>query len=331
MNEINNVLFLNFGGIGDEILFLPTIVGIKQKYPNAKITLALEPRSKSIQSLSKIIDNIITVDIKSNRKYFELLKFVFSARKEQFDLVISSGANVFIPILLFLTGIPIRYGYYSGKLSELLLTKAIKLNKKQYAGKMYYDLVQNVTDSEFELPKIEVKNSKKELNSVLIHPGVSKMSVQKKIIKNFAPEIWSDLIKKLIEKGKKVYLAGGPDDADTIEIIMHSLGDYNNNANFVNLYGKTKNIIELAQYIKKSEILVCTDSAPMHIGIAVGNRTYAIFGPTDEKKLIPQNEQFTAITKNIDCRPCLWDKRQISCGKLDCLKFTADEILNKIM
>ena len=36
-NDVKKVLLINFGGIGDEILFFPTVKSIKQTYPNAKI------------------------------------------------------------------------------------------------------------------------------------------------------------------------------------------------------------------------------------------------------------------------------------------------------
>ena len=51
MGNVNKILVINFGGIGDEILFLPTIISLKKEFPNAKITLALEPRSKSIKDI----------------------------------------------------------------------------------------------------------------------------------------------------------------------------------------------------------------------------------------------------------------------------------------
>ena len=47
-----NILAINFGGIGDEIFFLPTLISLKKEYPNSKITLALEPRSKSVKDLT---------------------------------------------------------------------------------------------------------------------------------------------------------------------------------------------------------------------------------------------------------------------------------------
>lgn len=325
MNNYKNILLINFGGIGDEILFLPTIKSIKKSYPEAKITLVLESRSKSIQNLSNLIDDIICVDIKGKSKYSELLKFYFKALFGKFDLVVSSGANKLIPVLLFFTGIKTRIGYDSGILTQKLLTKAVKLNQNQYAGRMYHDLVQDLTGQAYEDPEIVIEDLEKISNSVLVHPGVSKMSIKKNIIKNWSNITWAKLIEELLNKGKTVYLAGGPDDKECIEEIRNYFKDKHYD-NFVDMYGKTKNIMDLAKLIKQSEVLVCSDSAPMHIGIATNTKTIAIFGPTDEKKLIPISDKFIAITNDVACRPCLWDKRQTSCETKECLNLNINQI-----
>ena len=93
------------------------------------------------------------------------------------------------------------------------------------------------------------------------------------------------------------------------------------------MFGKTKNIHELAELINKSEVLVCSDSAPMHIGVATNTKTVAIFGPTHNEQLLPESEKFIAITNNADCRPCLWDKRQTTCDDLKCLDINIEKIL----
>ena len=150
------ILFINFGGLGDEILFLPTIISVKKQFPDAEITLALEPRSKGVVSLTNIIDKTLFADIKGKNKYKELLKLLFKIWTNRFDMVISSGSNKFISMFLAATFIPKRYGYNSGKLSEILLTKAVRLNKNQYAANMYNDLVRSVTEINTELPQIDV-------------------------------------------------------------------------------------------------------------------------------------------------------------------------------
>ena len=331
MNSDKKILAMNFGGIGDEIFFLPTLISLKKEFPNSRITLALEPRSKSVKDLTDVIDELFLIDVKGKKKYTELLKLIFLARRGNFDMVVSAGSNKFISIILWLTGIKERYGYNSGKLSEILLTKAVPLNKNQYACAMYHDLVTPVTSHKTYLPEINVPPQEKIPDSVLIHPGVSRLSVEKGMIKTVGADVWAEVVNLLIKKGKKVMLAGGPDDRECIEKILSTIPA--DAENFENYYGRTKNLKELAELIGKAETFVCSDSAPLHVSVAMGTKTYVIFGPTDDKKLIPQSEFVTPIKANDTChlKPCLWERRKTTCSSLDCLKISAQDIVNKIL
>lgn len=328
MDNINKILVINFGGIGDEIFFLPSLISLKKEFPQAEITLALEPRSKSVKDLTDVINDLILVDVKGKSKYLELLKLIFKARAGHFDMVISSGGNKLISILLWLTGIKKRYGYYTGVLSEKLLTKAVSLNKNQYACDMYHDLVKPVTNHKTALPEINVQPVEKIPNSVLIHPGVSKMSVQKGMIKTIGAKTWAEIIDLLLEKGKHVILAGGPDDKECIETIRASV----KNKNFDDFFGKTKSLKELGELIAKAEQFICSDSAPLHVAVALKTKTYVVFGPTDDKKLIPQSENVIAVKAKDNCpvKPCLWEHRQTTCESLDCLRITAEDVAGLI-
>lgn len=331
-DKIKKILVINFGGIGDEILFLPTLISLKKEFPNAKITLALEPRSKGIKDLTDIIDDLFLIDIKFKNKYSELLKLIFLARKSKFDLAVTAGGNKFMSIILFLTGIKRRYGYNTGKLSELLLTKAVPLNKNQYACNMYHDLVTPITDIKTYLPEIKLEAINKEENTILIHPGVSKLSVQMGMIKTIPAKTWANTIDLLLEQDKKVILAGGPDDFECIETIRNSLKN-KENENFVDYYGKTKSLVDLAKLIASAEKFVCSDSAPLHIAVATKTKTYVIFGPTDYKKLIPESDNVIPIVSDKCChlKPCLWERRQTTCESLFCLDITAHDMVDIIL
>ncbi len=345
-SEIKRVLVINFGGIGDQILFLPTLKAIKETYGDASITFITEPRSKSIKDLVSYIDEMIICDLKTGNKYIKALKLLFQIRKGKYDIVFSCGGSQFVSILLFLTGIKNRIGYNSGKLSEVILTKAVKLNKQQYAVDMYYDLVRHLKPDDNILPEIELdeeyENQAREIISangkpvILIHPGVSQLSIQKNIIKFWGVKSWSDLIVDLSNDNKyKVVLSGGPDDKDIIAKIEAELNiaDFNKD-NYLNLYGQTKNILQLAGLIKVSDLLVCVDSAPMHIAVGLNKKLVSLFGPTDEKKLLPaNNNNFVAVINkdSSNCRPCLWDKRQASCESLDCLNINYLDVLQQII
>ena len=335
------ILFINFGGLGDEILFLPAIQSVKKEFPDSHITLALEERSKGITQLTDVIDEVLFANIKQAfpllggglgrglGKVFNLTKLLIKIWNKKFDIVISSGSNKFISIFLFMTFIKEKYGYNTGKLSELLLTKVVNLNKNQYAVRMYHDLAKPLTDIETELPSFSIQKKPLIPNSVLIHPGVSKISVQPGMIKTIPATEWAKVVELLANKGKKVFLIGGPDDKECISIITQNVSP----EKYENLYGSTKNLRDLAELISSAEIFLCSDSAPLHIAVGLEVKTYAIFGSTDDKKLIPQNDLVTPIKANCNCQlqPCLWEKRQTTCESLDCLKISAEEICEKIL
>lgn len=323
--QTKRILFINFGGLGDEILFLPSILSVKHEFPNSHITLALEERSKGITSLTDVIDETLFANIKGKGKYLELLKLLFKIWRGKYNIVISSGSNKFISIFLFLTFIKEKYGYDTGKLSQILLTKAVKLNKNQYAAKMYHNLIENITNIKTELPVLNIERKPVIENSVLIHPGVSKISVQKGMIKTIPAEKWAKVVELLADSGKKVLLAGGPDDKECIETIVKTVPA----EKFENLFGQTKNLKELAELISSAEKFLCSDSAPLHIAVALGIKTYVIFGSTDDKKLIPQNENIIPIKADCDCplQPCLWERRQTTCKELSCLNISAQNIV----
>lgn len=335
MKNYNNILLINYGGIGDEILFLPTIDSIKKQYPNAKITLALEPRSKSIKNLSNNIDDVICVDIKASgiKKYLNILNLIFTTWRKKFDCVISSGKNPLVAIILFLTGIKERIGYNSK--TDFLLTKSVTLNENQYAGKMYHDLAKPIIENEYENPKIEINQvfkldpKLKSSEYICIHPGVSKMSISKNILKCPNIKFWENLIKGLLDKNKQIVLLGTNDDKDLIEEIL-KISEISNDPNFINYFNKTKNIMEMAFIMKNSASVICVDSAPLHVAVCTKANIYAIFGPTNELKLVPQEKNITVVKNNINCRPCLWHKRSCNCKNSNCLDIDFNLILDKI-
>lgn len=335
MNTYKNILLINYGGIGDEILFLPTINSVKEQYPNAKITLALEPRSKSIANLTNLIDEIICVDIKAKgfKKYVNMLKFIINARKKRFDCIISSGKSPFVAIILFLIGAKEKIGYNSK--TDFLLTKKVQLNSEQYAAKMYHDLAKPIVNVEYKDPFINIlgdfklNDDLKENNYICIHPGVSKMSISKNILKCPKLNFWNGLIEGLLNKNQTVVLLGTNDDENLINEILKN-DKIKNHPNFKNYFNKTKSIMEMAFLMKNSKYVICVDSAPLHVAVCVKANVFAIFGPTNEKKLVPQNENINIIENNSDCRPCLWHKRAYNCNDSKCLNIDYNLILDKI-
>lgn len=328
------LLVINFGGIGDEILFLPTLKTIRHHFPDWHITLLLEPRSRSFEQLTKLIDETIVFDVKKRPLMVADVLELLGLMRGGYDAVVSSGGSKPVSVLLFMSGIPVRIGYDSGLHSHLLLSKPRPLDQTQYAGNMYHDLVSfmddEVANAKFDggtvetlqgqktlqIPEISVDAEAVErwqdflkqsaLNTVpgssakfvLLHPGTSRLAVEKGIIKTWPTQNWIELIQKIADTPDvKAVLAGGPDDKEIVEemlLTISSLGGKVQDA-VISTIGKTKNLADLAALTAACDVLVCVDSAPMHIGVALQKPVVALFGPTDESKLIPLQEPFVVL------------------------------------
>ncbi len=353
--SIKKIAFINFGGIGDEILFAPVIEEVKKYLPNAHTTLFLERRSRAVKDLLADVDTVKELDVQGQSRlslFFQLWRML---RSKYFDVVISSGSNAFIPVLLFLSGIPVRVGFQTGSVSKALLTLeaplAPKHDRRGYAANMYFALasrfLQHLLPQQYtpmhpvlphlKQPPLDDQEWAKRLippeapeKKIIIHPGVSTISVQKNILKSWPAESWAALIQALSQEGHRVYLVGGPDDQEAVEQIRNILP--RDLPGFADLYGQTKNLRQLGALILEADLLLCVDSSPMHLAVGYQKPAIAMFGPTDEKKLLPpDDDRFEAVTvDNLACRPCLWDVRNESCDQPVCLDVPLSRMLEAI-
>lgn len=324
------ILLINFGGIGDEILFFPVIEDLRMHYPDAQISVVVEPRCRSIMEHNYFIDRVLCFDIKKNKAPGDLLELLGLLRNEAPDLIVSSGGSPLVAGLLFLSGAPVRVGYASRL--KFLLTHPVELNKDQYAARMYHDLLNPLGfPNKNPVPRIHLPQQinhwvsdwleqhgiGQEEPYVLIHPGVSLLSKEKQLIKSWALEKWEALIRQLLAENRRVILAGGPDDADELAYLLAHL----DHPLLTSIYGQTRDMYQLGGFIQRAKVMVCVDSAPLHLGVGLGTNLVAIFGPTDEHKLLPpESPQIKVIQAGTHCRPCLWATRQTTCEALSCLK-----------
>ncbi len=135
------ILALVPGGIGDQILFFPTLDDLKQSYPNAQIDVIVEPRAKSAYRVCKSVKEVLTYNFKDRNSMADWGNLLGIIRDREYEAVISLGQRWSVGLLLWLTGIPQRVGY-SGNNNGLFLTNPVPLKKEQYAAPMYHDLLQ---------------------------------------------------------------------------------------------------------------------------------------------------------------------------------------------
>ena len=347
-------LFINPGGIGDQILLLPVVKILKEHFHlhESQIDLLTEPRSSVISELTNLYTRVKIFDFKEkNPNIFKLRELI---RRYRYKYLISSGASYKANFICALGDAEIKIGFQKGIFSKIFLTYPVKINTKQYTSNMFGELltpiipnIKDIIQKHDLIPEIKLDPSviewAKEIlkpkikeryfaKKIFIHPGVSKLSIQKNILKGWSSKNWAYLIEKLLaDNNNTVILLGGKDDLETIDGIYKKLSFFARPDNFIDLSTSEISIIQLAALISSSDLLVCVDSAPMHIAVALGKKLVSFFGPTNPKKLLPNDPRFLAVhVDNLECRPCLFDNRKESCSTPQCLTVTPEMMLDAI-
>ncbi len=99
------------GEIGDQILFFPTLSGLKQRYPDAKIDVVAEPRAKDAYHISALVDRVIPFDFQAGNTLADWGNLLGTIREQEYDAVFSLAEGIGTGLLLWLTGIPCRIGF----------------------------------------------------------------------------------------------------------------------------------------------------------------------------------------------------------------------------
>ncbi len=289
------------GGIGDQILFFPTLDDLKRHYPDIQIDVCVEPRATAAYQISKSVSEILTFDYKDRNSLADWANLVGMLRDREYDVAIAAGQSLLINLLLWLAGIPIRVGY-KGK-GAVFLTNAVPLKKDQYIAYMYHDLLQglgikspcpeltvNVPKSDIEWANNEqIKLGIKETGYVLIDVGAADLSEIKDPDAVYPIHNWQQIIQDFQHKQPDIPVA-----------IVQKQGEENSVRQLQQHLPEVKitapqNIGQLTAMIAGANLMLCTDSVPMHLAVAVQTYTIALFGRTKPETLLPKNDRFVAI------------------------------------
>ncbi|MGF1513134.1 MAG: glycosyltransferase family 9 protein [Elainellaceae cyanobacterium] len=300
------ILALVPGGIGDQVLFFPTLSSLKQAYPDAEIDVVVEPRAKGAYRVCPSVNAVIPFDFKSRNSPADWANLLGVVRERYYDAALSLGSRWSVGLLLWLTGTPVRVGYGSS-IGSWFLTNPVPLKSEQYAACMYHDLLQGLDITvpcplpSVNVPKSDIDWADSERNRlgvgdrgyVLIHGGSSQLAKDKGIDKLYPVDAWATIAQDFQKRQPDLPLVvvEGPEDRafvsrlkSTADVKVTQPGD----------------IGKLAAMIAGANLMLCTDSAPMHLAVALKVYTLALFGPTDPARLLPQEDKFIGIKSDSD-------------------------------
>ncbi|MBD2778777.1 glycosyltransferase family 9 protein [Iningainema tapete] len=288
------------GGIGDQILFFPTLDDLKRYYPNSQVDVVVEPRTKAAYRVSKSVNEVLTFDFKDRNSLADWANLVGIIRDREYDVAIAVGQSWVINLVLWLTGIPTRIGY-QGK-GNAFLTNKVPLKTQQYPATVYHDLLQGFgidsacPELTINLPKPDIdwankeqqRLGVKETGYILIYNGLSELTLRAGKEQIYPVENWQSIIQDFQHKqpDMPIVVVSNP-NTPNVGILKQSVPGIK--------VTSPGDVGKLAAMIALANLVVCTESASMYLSIAVQTYTIALFGSSESASKLPQNEKFLAI------------------------------------
>jgi len=331
-----NILVIKFGAIGDTILVVPSLRILRNRFPDAHISVLVGTDAKYILKNCPYIDELILYDRKGRDKGLRgLLKTSGVLRCKNFDMSVDFQNSKASHVISWLGAIPERFGYDNGKLSffvnkrvkylkikatplaeQFRLLKSMKIDT--LGASTYLEIWPSKEDFLYidKLLKNAWVSSSQELVGINIGSS-ARWETKRWPLKNFAK--LSDM---LAEKDIRVVITGSNDVTDSVRDFMKLSG-----VKPVNAVGMTS-ITQLGALIKRCKVFLTGDSAPMHVASSVGVNFIALFGPTDPGRHFEPTEKGTVIRKDLKCSPCYKSK----CRHNACMeRISVEEVYKLIM
>lgn len=346
--DIQNILIYASMGIGDFLLFTPSMKAIREAFPKANITLLLNNRSdfREIIKGSKLIDE--TVSFSRNESFIKKILFLKEMRNSRFNLLINAfwTDDIYLALISIVCNIPFRAGYCSSDewKSKYEFLYNIKINfgsEHEIDRGLRFIHALGIRESYIEKNPIIHIEEKDELfaqnfiidnnlNGRDLLIGINPGAALHQKWKIWDIEKFSELCERLVKFYKvKIIIFGSKEEAKLAEYIKEKVQQ-----NIIIATGKTS-IKEAAALIKRCNLFVCNDSGLMHVSAAVNTTVIAIYGPTDPGRTAPFGDNHVLVRKDLPCSPCFKPGNSTiaeNCpNEYECLKsITPDEVFKII-
>ena len=302
------VLALVPGDIGNQILFFPTLETIKKQYPQAAIDVLVEPRSKKAYRVCKNVDDVLVFDFQDRNSFADYLNLLGIIRDREYDALISLKTSWRIKLLLWLNGIPIRIGYKDD--SALYLSNSVERNTDQYKAKMYHDLVtglgikapcptiainvptEDISWAESEQQRFGIKDS-----GYLILCDEPSTTEE---VNAYPLGSWQKIVEDIEQRqtGLSVVLL----QTERNQAWVTSMISANGNLKAI----AAPDVGKMAAIIAGANLILCNNSTPMQLAIAVDTYTFALSTPQDNNAVASDKENCILIqsnSNNLDIQP----------------------------
>ncbi|MBE9043665.1 glycosyltransferase family 9 protein [Pleurocapsales cyanobacterium LEGE 10410] len=286
------ILALIPGGIGNQLLFFPTLETLKQQYPKAAIDVLVEPRAKKAYRVCKNVDEVLVFDFQDRNSFADYLNLLGIVRDREYDALVSLKTSWRIKLLLWLNGIPTRVGYQDD--SPLYLSNSVPRKSEQYTALMYHDLVTGFgikapcPPLTINVPTQDISWAESEQQGLMLGDSGYIILCDEPLdttdISAYPVPSWQKIVEDIEQRqtGLSIVLL----QTDTNQAWVTTLISANGNLKAT----APPDLGKMAAIIAGANLILCNNSAPMQLAIASNTYTFALCTTKDHRE-VPQDRE----------------------------------------
>lgn len=302
-NNPKKVAVIQLAKLGDMVCTTPMFRAVKEKYPDAKLSVIGNVINKELLTNNHDVDEYL---VWSNESIFGMVREI---RRGGIEALCITGPSTDALAVAYLAGVPcIVVPVVEGGVSPYE-TRAYKLLRRlvhtephhmgHYAPGEYLRLLEplgiytNDTTKHLAYSDEARKNadaflythSLTEKNFAIISPSAGNK------IKNWPADRFARVAEYLVSRGLPVVVIGGRRDVEEVTAMLRAV---KNSENIIDALEKFS-IDELKAIIARAGLFVSADTGPIYIAEAFGVPTVDIVGPMDEREQPPRGPHHVVV------------------------------------
>jgi heptosyltransferase-2 len=324
----DKILVLQTSFLGDTVLTLPLLGEIKRRFPLAQLAFFCAPQGRELAESCSAVDAVIVDDKRgADRGLSGLRRQARRLRQMRFTLALTPHKSLRSALILYLARIPCRVGFRQSK-GWFLFNRLVNRPAERHDVERNLALL-NAFDIAIEechrgFASAGMRDQKTPLTPELrslkegghrlvigVNPG-SVWATKRWSVRGYAQFI--QLVKARWDC--EVVIFGGPDDVQIAGAIRKACA-----SECIDLAAKLT-LAELPAALSACDVFVSNDSGPMHIAVARGVPTVALFcATTPALGFYPYSSDAVVLQKDLSCRPCSsHGGRRCPLGTEDCIR-----------
>ncbi len=308
-----SVLIIKPCCLGDVLLTTPLVAALRKAWPEARIAYATGAWSLPMIATSDHIDATITLPERWTPG--SLLATARELRRRRFEIVFVPDRSPLLALLAWLAGIPVRVGLDSAGRGFAYTHRVPLPPGVTHEADLYSRLaIQIGLDPPrrlFFFPRESARAAAATLVSqyrhderplIALHPGGGQNPGMTLPRKRWLPERWALVADALSRRyGAQVIILGGPGDEDAAAVVANAMRESSM------MLVRRWNWEELGAVVERCALFLGHDTGMMHLAVAVGTPTVAVFGPSDPQMYGPYGDHGAAVWRPTPESPCFYN------------------------